>query len=650
MLKRLYKGVKSQSEIKLRSLLGKSPNQAFVEMYLKLLTPQKATTIASQFPGFVFGPIRNLSSWFFEINKSVSTIKVELGISKPISLNFNHIIIWVRDSNGNLVKYNGEYQVEASSFAKGFEDIDRPLKGNTGNTVSFHSKRQLNPWWQVKLDGEYQVEYVEYFNRKDNFGFRGTSLVCTAFRKDGKKVIRASRFDENKNHKVFLKELNFKLAAINAHFVSSSNWQALDNFYGTLLKLLKLASKSDLTPANKNHMKSHLITLLELFNWDSPDIGLKSSEGEAINVGNAKFLRVVAFKRPLARPMQLTYQTGESKENTLMPTESHNFDRELLELRKNCFLLPQPHVFDIDLADNKNTETVNIWAPDLHSAMGLVLREAYTSNDGISWTKVSSTLANFNSAVSLIGLYEWVAGKQQSLAFTERMGFFFGVYRLHRARAYKKFFVGNKENLSVYMEAIEKGGEVANYLPKVIFTRHGLNIPFSEIDPAFLAKRMHEFCQLIKTELGQEPFPCFGTLLGIYRDNSFLPHDDDIDVAILVDPIDGLTNRQIAELWRDKIEKLGIATRFPTPYSLNFHCYFSDCDMDIFIKIRDRKTDYVHTHMERYQVRKVERNLFEPLGAIEFLGLPFKAPHNIEGFLQSRYGPGWIKPDPTFEL
>jgi len=89
----------------------------------------------------------------------------------------------------------------------------------------------------------------------------------------------------------------------------------------------------------------------------------------------------------------------------------------------------------------------------------------------------------------------------------------------------------------------------------------------------------------------------------------------------------------------------------PTPSSLNMHCYFEDFDMDLFFiyRIAD-KPKKVWTHMEGYKTREVNRALFEPLTTLEFKGATFNIPGKVEGFLKDRYGPGWVTPDPTFEL
>jgi len=174
-------------------------------------------------------------------------------------------------------------------------------------------------------------------------------------------------------------------------------------------------------------------------------------------------------------------------------------------------------------------------------------------------------------------------------------------------------------------------------------------VPFKELDSDFLAKRTYEFASFIKQTFGLDAFPCYGTLLGMYRDNDFLPHDDDIDLAVVVDLEEGKTANESTREWIDRIEAYGMKCRLPSQNSSNFHVYFSDCDMDLFIMHRVKKKK-IHTHMEHYVLKDIDRSLIEPLTTFEFKGYEFNAPHKIEAFLERRYGKGWTVPDPTFEI
>ena len=629
----------------------KTPSQVKLEKSISNLKPEtELPNVINALSGFVFGPVRNLSPWHFDVDAKGQSITFKITQDKPVSLNFNHVVIWIRNSAGKLRKYKGKYVVSASSHAKSFEDLGRPLTGGVGNSVSFHSKREVKPWWQVELDGEHHIECIEFFNRKDNFGSRAASIACAVTNKAGKVVFEQSRYQLNSQKKVLEDELKASLENINQYYIARGMSQTVDNFYRVLREFIASHKKSEkVNLAQRNHVNSHIMHLFEHFAWNTPDLALSQEKAETLKIEDRKFVKVVCFKRRLARPMMLSAQLDQGDVLTLNESGKAGFEAELLRLKKECWLLPQPHVFDIEINESKATE-LKLWAPDIYSGMGSVLRLVYTSQDGENWQVLDSTIEDFKTAVALITLREWLYGKKQSPEFTKIMGRFFGVYRLHRARAYKKFFLGNKDNLKVYMDSIEEGGGYSTHLPKVIFTRHGLNVPFSEMDSGFLTQRMHEFCNLIKNELGASPFPCYGTLLGLYRDKDFLPHDDDIDVAIIVDGINGKTPREVAEIWRQKVEALGIKTKFPTPYSLNFHCYYEDCDMDLFIKVKKPNKNVVATHMERYQIRDVEMDLLEPLSTYNFNGFEFSVPNQIEGFLESRYGRGWTKPDPAFEL
>ena len=187
--------------------------------------------------------------------------------------------------------------------------------------------------------------------------------------------------------------------------------------------------------------------------------------------------------------------------------------------------------------------------------------------------------------LQLLEIMEWLLGSKWSKEFTHQLGHFMSTYRISHARAVKGLFKTQRELLPIFFEGIDSGAQSAKFLPRVTYARHGLVVPLKEIDSEFLALRMKRFCDFIKSCFGLDAFLCYGTLLGIYRDGDFLPHDDDVDLAVIVDLPEGETYRSESENWLEKFEQEGVKCRLPTPTSLNMHCYFEDFDMDLFFHL-----------------------------------------------------------------
>jgi phosphorylcholine metabolism protein LicD len=81
------------------------------------------------------------------------------------------------------------------------------------------------------------------------------------------------------------------------------------------------------------------------------------------------------------------------------------------------------------------------------------------------------------------------------------------------------------------------------------------------------------------------------------------------------------------------------------------HVHFTGHKMDLFIIYRNYgPNNNAYGHMQNYKLREFPQTLLEPLSTLEFKGKTFYAPADIPGFLEERYGPGWTKSDPTYEM
>jgi len=125
-----------------------------------------------------------------------------------------------------------------------------------------------------------------------------------------------------------------------------------------------------------------------------------------------------------------------------------------------------------------------------------------------------------------------------------------------------------------------------------------------------------------------EFFLVFGTLLGAHRDNDFIAHDTDIDIAILDTSDNAIAKLRNSGVFAEK----NILFFRGRHYSLTRDGVY----MDIYI-FSENDTDY------RCANYKIPKEHF-PLGGIRFLDSDFKAPRNITRYLEDEYGPDWKTP------
>ena len=147
--------------------------------------------------------------------------------------------------------------------------------------------------------------------------------------------------------------------------------------------------------------------------------------------------------------------------------------------------------------------------------------------------------------------------------------------------------------------------------------------------------------------LGHEAFVVSGTLLGVTREGGLVPHDSDVDMALL---LHAGSLDELADEWvqlRGRLAQAGIlnASYVNTGkrlYKLRLPNDFG-CDLFPAWEIDGRVSIWPHTH-------EVDPASVLPLSTREVRGVEVRVPQVPEDVLTCNYGPGWRTPDPLFEF
>ena len=132
-----------------------------------------------------------------------------------------------------------------------------------------------------------------------------------------------------------------------------------------------------------------------------------------------------------------------------------------------------------------------------------------------------------------------------------------------------------------------------------------------------------------------------GTILGIHRDGRLIPHDNDIDVDILIS--EKVDLRKIHDLFYSNGFRLGRKVFYKRKiqqlayYNIETHDIF---DMIFWYPDRDHVVNYSELNFERTQDVKY----FHESSEIYFQGRAFPAPAPLEEWLEMRYGKDWRIP------
>jgi hypothetical protein len=190
-------------------------------------------------------------------------------------------------------------------------------------------------------------------------------------------------------------------------------------------------------------------------------------------------------------------------------------------------------------------------------------------------------------------------------------------------------------------------------LSLIKFTKHGIaqqgmlvqNVP-NVIKTLEIV--MHDFA-----EMGLRPCLAYGTLLGAYREEQFIAHDDDVD--ILIEFADENLTRSQAYAKREQLiegldlTKYRISSERKIIQNLNIHLYLKETNImvDVFPYWHEDGKDSLH--MEKMAVRSIPSQILVERKEVKLEGKTFMAPSDIEGFLVERYGETWHVSDKYHE-
>lgn len=154
----------------------------------------------------------------------------------------------------------------------------------------------------------------------------------------------------------------------------------------------------------------------------------------------------------------------------------------------------------------------------------------------------------------------------------------------------------------------------------------------------------------------------YGTLLGVYRDNDFIPHDYDLDVGIMLE-----NHLSVKDLMLDNglkpVFEAHMGGTWDSPDIVEYRFEYKGVSID-FNTYKKKGENIIET-LDFVMVKEINYNLnlgsrqpilvegvtipFTGLKTIEFKGRSFSIPENTEGYLIANYGPSWRVPVKDFD-
>ena len=193
------------------------------------------------------------------------------------------------------------------------------------------------------------------------------------------------------------------------------------------------------------------------------------------------------------------------------------------------------------------------------------------------------------------------------------------------------------------LKAIKR--RLQNLIQKIAYKLRGFDdhyfFPFDVSKP--LNSHSHDVlieCTQVLEVNGVNYFLCDGTILGIYRDNRLIPHDNDIDVAVFGD-FD-------VEILKNSFLKLGYSVGRELYYGNKIQQLTLYSKNEIIFDIcfwRDHGDGYAYHYVPEVKNGRRQRVEYFNQVAINYRNHRFFTYSNLESWLLEQYGESWSIPE-----
>ncbi|UTW60017.1 LicD family protein [Kordiimonas sp. SCSIO 12603] len=621
------------------------------------------TELGKFLPGHKWSPSTALKALHISVPKGIKKIRIESDSGASSSLCFSQLSFIGLEKGKVMLTDLSEY-VTASQSSH-YRDAGNAEAATSGALFSnnIHTKAEVGAFWQADLPDTVELQDIYLQKRGGVEGINHSKLKVFGTRSTGEDVLLYRNF-EGEFRSAQLQELiasTIEAAEQLGKFVPDRKKET----YDLLLELIAadiaeaaaLRKKEVFEPNQlwRTSLARKLLKLVDAALVPGQDFGTKPESGYVAKFAKqkARFLRIRVYGA-LATSLGGIQLLNSNVPDADMPVFSGKTTKFMYHI--SSAFAPDYYQLGfrgkacsriIEFESEEEFDGLRVWNVNQMQCANTLFIDFEISDDRKTWTCIHRKGREYKYLNDILDLVGALCPSPMLPEHGYVLGKMFTIYRRRNMIKPLSALTRNSGNLE---EKVFEGSnsvfDQQKYASPLRLGKHGLMVPIGYRDEK---ETMQQLCRVRDDieALGYKPMLMYGTLLGAVREKDFIPHDDDLDLAIIVEDVHPDKLIEEADKVYDAMKAAGIKTSRGPAHAPLFHCQRPPLTIDIFILAQfEGKIYWPHKALA---IVPEDANIFLPAGQIEFKGELFSAPADVEAVLEARYGADWRIPNAAFE-
>lgn len=609
-----------------------------------------------------------------ELERDYSTFRVRAGAETPTALVFSKILFigTVGDDVDRSMR-GGFDLVDVSSYAafsqsSAEKDASESSLGVVGKPYKSNvcTLKEEAPWWQAVFPTHVKVRHILFYRRFDRQIVQDKNIQIVGVDPTGAEVILHSPQGGEENRTPLAEKLIASASALQnlsadlegearTKFVATSN--ALLDYVSSMMEASCQKSSEDFVcnEGEVERLTDSLLTEISIGLGAPRDFGASVEDGLDFQLENVA-ARHVRFRcyGALPRALRGVEIYGDDPDAPFL-----QLDKKKLKFTFKAPALSSPESYAIglktnipsrrvDLGEVRAIKRMRIWNLDSMDAANTLFLEVAVRSDGKEpWKVIYDHGAHYRHASRALKLVDLLIGVNWTPHYSRLLGKMFTQYRQRPVMLPLARIV--REHKTLRDAIFEGSNEVSRntrFAAPLRLGKHGLGVPIAFRDTATVMGHLVEMRDRIRA-MGYTPLFMYGTLLGAIREKDFIPHDDDVDLAIILEGVGVKDISAECDALIKQLNENGVKAKRAGANAPLIHCHRGPVTYDIFVFAQEGdKVFWQHKALETVAERA---DIFLPASELEFKGEIFDAPNNPEAVCEARYGADWRVPNAAFE-